>query len=99
MKLRFTAEADRSIEVIDTWWRANRDRSPDLFQEELERVTTLLLSAPRMGEVYRSRGRPLTYRVLMKRTRHHVYYTVHDDEGVVEVKLVWGTPLRETPDI
>ena len=47
-----TPQADLHILEIDAWWRANRDRAPDLFEEELPLAFRLLESAPVVGKRY-----------------------------------------------
>ena len=33
--VRTTQQADRQILLLDEWWRGNRDRAPELFEQEL----------------------------------------------------------------
>jgi hypothetical protein len=47
-----TPIADQQIREIDDWWRDNRDRSPNLFAEELAFAFRLLESAPGIGRRY-----------------------------------------------
>ena len=45
-----SARADLQILEIDAWWRANRDKAPDLFEEELALAFRTLAAAPRGRE-------------------------------------------------
>jgi hypothetical protein len=42
MRVRLSPTARERFSFIDAWWRANRDRAPDLFARELTRVIELL---------------------------------------------------------
>lgn len=99
MRVIFSPEAEQCLDYIDTWWRANRDKNPNLFDEEVQRVVALLAATPEMGHEYRVRGRVTVRRVLLKKTRHYLYYWVNEAVGVVEVVSIWGTPLKRGPPL
>jgi plasmid stabilization system protein ParE len=101
LQVRTTPEADAQIREIDSWWRRNRPVSPNLFADELEIAFDTIGHAPHIGRLYRQSTVPETRRVLLKRTRFHVYYVVpRADE--VRVLAVWhaqrgvGPPLRSS---
>ena len=100
LQVSTTPEADAQIRTIDGWWRENRRASPDLFLQELDNAFELLASAPQIGRSYRRSSVPGTRRLLLKETRHHVYYVSVD--GEVRVLAIWhakrgaGPPLRST---
>lgn len=31
MKVRYSDEGDERVAIVDAWWRANREKAPDLF--------------------------------------------------------------------
>lgn len=83
----FLRRAAREIEAVDEWWRANRIAAPELFVSELDAVLSAVALMPSLGapaKAQRARG---LRRVLLRRTRYHVYYRVRDD--VLEVLAVW----------
>ena len=41
----------------------------------------------------------MIWRILMPRTRNHVYYRVDDSAGEVEVLLVWNAIAGSDPDV
>lgn len=98
MNVRTTPEADDQAREIDAWWRRNRPTSPELFLDELAQAFSLLSHAPSIGHLYRASPVAGTRRLLMKRTRYHVYYVPTDVE--VRVLAIWharrgvGPPLR-----
>jgi plasmid stabilization system protein ParE len=78
-----TPEADAQIRIIDDWWRENRPASPDLFLDELSVAFEVIGQAPLIGRPYRPSPVPGTRRVLLKRTRYHVYYVANDRQVLV----------------
>jgi hypothetical protein len=66
--------ARRQIEAMQAWWSKNRPSAPWLFLDELAQAERLLRENPTFGVVYDSyRGSPVR-RVLLSRTRKHLYY-------------------------
>lgn len=100
MKLVFDGRALDDIEAMGAWWRANRLAAPDLFEEELAAVLDLIRRAPASVAIYRARtGGERVRRLLMPRTKNHVYF-VHDAATqVVRVVALWGAVKRRGPPL
>jgi len=95
--VRTTSEADGHILAASAWWRTNRPSAPELFDHELAGAFRLLASAPDIGRRYRYGRIPGLRRLLLPRTRYHVYY-VHDAEGAAAVVLaVWSAVRGRAP--
>jgi plasmid stabilization system protein ParE len=98
LNVRTTPEADDHVRAIDEWWRRNRTAAPSLFLDDLAAAFTLIASAPNVGHPYRRSPVGGTRRILLARSRYHVYYAPLDDALVV--LAVWhasrgsGPPLR-----
>lgn len=69
----FQRRATREIEKVDEWWRKNRPSSPDVFVTELERTIAAVAIMPTLGTTARSERAVGVRRVLLRRTRYHVY--------------------------
>lgn len=83
---------------IETWWMANRLAASDLFQHELETTMAAVASAPTLGPVSAADYEfPDVRRVLLRRTRYHVYYRVIAD--VLEVLAIWHAARGEGPTL
>jgi plasmid stabilization system protein ParE len=96
VKIVLLDEAQERFESEDRWWREHRD-AKELFATEFEEALRQIVSAPGIGQRYRRRRGRLIQRVLMKKTRCHVYY-VHDVErDVVEIHSIWGARRRRGP--
>ena len=89
-------EAQRRFEAEDQWWRANRD-AKDLFLIEFEQTLRQLAMTADLGQPYRRIRGKLIQRVLMKKTRCHVYYWHDPERGMVEIHSVWGARRRRGP--
>ena len=98
LPVRATPEAEAQILAIDHWWLTNRPAAPDLFLAELAASFEIIGNAPHIGRLYRQSPIAGTRRILLKRTRYHVYYVASSEE--VRVLAIWyarrglGPPLR-----
>ncbi len=96
MKIRFSARARREAERIHGWWKENRPYARELFIEELAAMLQQIRSQPGLGARYESAGAGVR-RVLMRRTRYHVYYAQEGDEVVLV--SVWGAERGRGPKL
>jgi plasmid stabilization system protein ParE len=94
--VRTTLQADLHILEIDAWWRANRTKAPDLFEQELSMAFRTISSAPYAGKRYPHPDAEV-FRVLLRSTRNHVYYVERDEH--VLVVAVWGAIKGVGPDL
>lgn len=97
MRVLIAAPAREQAENIDRFWRDHRPESPNLFARELDRARRLLTATPEIGAPYVARDGVLVRRLLLRRTRNHVYYTVDRAAGIIMIIAVWGTPKRKPP--
>ena len=99
MRIRFTPDARQSIREKRAWWEANREKAPHLFVEELAAVVAKLRAGTdKDRHQYVLQGGRVIWRILMPKTRNHVYYRVDSSSGEVEVLYVWNAISRTTPD-
>lgn len=68
------------------WWAAHRDSSA-LLAREFERVLALIRATPELGQRARTSRFGRLHRMLLPRTRYHVYYRIHETEVRVEFVL------------
>jgi len=92
-----TALARRQMEIAGRWWLENRDKAPDLFVSELETARALLSIEPRAGTAFPTPRHPGARRVLMVKTRYHLYHTVHDEENLVLIRALWHASRGRVP--
>ncbi|MGA2450798.1 MAG: type II toxin-antitoxin system RelE/ParE family toxin [Polyangiaceae bacterium] len=89
--------ATREIEDVDAWWRQNRPASPDLFLAELESMLAATALMPALGAAIRGERVPGLRRVLLRRTKYHVYYRVSGE--TLEVLAVWHAARGAGPGL
>jgi len=99
MKVALSPRARREANRCDAWWRANRQDSPDLFEQELLRALSQVATAPRSGTPYSTTGGRQCRRVLMPRTQNYVYYRVVEPAEVVRVLSVWSAVRGRGPTL
>ena len=92
-----TDEADAMIAAASEWWQANRPKAPGLFLEELRAAKERLERYPEAGRLVRRRGFPRLRRMLLQRTRYHVYYRYFPEDDEVWVVAVWAGMRRHGP--
>jgi plasmid stabilization system protein ParE len=87
----------REIERIERWRRAYRLEAPDLFRGELDAVLDLLSQRPHLGTLRESKRHDELRRILLRRTRYHVYFAVVDGGRYVDVLACWGGQRGRAP--
>ncbi len=90
-------DAEAQIEAIDSWRRANRQASPNLFAEDLAQAFATIESAPAAGHRYVHAEVKGVRRLLLRSTRHHVYYVASTEAAVI--LAVWGSIKGSGPDL
>lgn len=82
---------------IEAWWTTNRLAAPNLFQRELETTVAAVVASPMLGAISRDDDLRDVRRVLMRRTRYHIYYRAAAD--VLEVLAIWHAARGEGPEL
>jgi hypothetical protein len=54
---------------------------------------------PEIGTPYLERQSTVVRRVLLSKTKNHLYYTLDRTEGVVMILAVWGAPRGQGPKL
>jgi plasmid stabilization system protein ParE len=100
VRVRFTPEARLAVREKRAWWEQNREKAPRLFVEELGAIVARLRNrADDQRQQYAARGGHIIWRLLMPKTRNHVYYRLNEAAGEVEILLVWNAAAGVTPDL
>ena len=97
MKVQLTPRALREAKRRKLWWLENRPAARDLFDEELAEVLENIRTTPALGAAYPAKLGVPVRRVLMKRTKTHVFFAVHGE--VIFVVSVWGAQRRRGPKL
>lgn len=93
MTVRFRVElspqARDQLTTINTWWARNRPAAPTLVAEELETAIEQLATSPESGRLHAANEPTIVRKLLMPRSRYHLYYEVDQAGGLVTVLAVW----------
>jgi len=76
MKLIVAPEAAAQILVRKGWWRANRSKAPERFDEELASALAAITERPDSFPVFSARPGRTIRRCLLAKTRCHLYFEV-----------------------
>jgi plasmid stabilization system protein ParE len=87
--VRTTPTADRRILDAANWWWENRTAVPDLFIREFVDAVAKLARAPHVGIPYTYPKVADVRRLLMRRTKYHVYYVYRRERDEVWILSVW----------
>jgi plasmid stabilization system protein ParE len=99
-RILVTATAERHLETIQTWWVVNRPDVPFLFVDEVEAAFERISRAPSSGAVYpRTRLGTSLHRVLLRRTRYHVYYTCDPASRRATIRAIWYAARGRSPQL
>ena len=88
LPVALTERASAQVDAVDDWWRANRPSAPRLFSQEFAGALEFLSIMPQAGRRYERSGVRGVRRLLLRATRHHVYYRVDTDQ--ITVLAVWS---------
>ena len=99
VKLKFARRSLGEIERGKRDWLAQRDKNPELFEEELAEAIENIKAIPAFGSPtgMLSRGRQVR-RVEMRKTKYQVYYRQEGTEWVV-ILCVWAGKRRTKPKL
>jgi hypothetical protein len=99
VKVRFTPDARQSIRYKRAWWQEHRNKAPKLFLEELRAIVgKLRVGADEGRQQYLVRRDLVVWRILMPKTKNHLYYRVDATAEEVEVLIVWNAVGGAGPD-
>jgi plasmid stabilization system protein ParE len=96
-RVELSPEALEHAQTIRAWWLEHRPAAPNLFVDELGAALRKLGAMPHIGARYEAAALPEMRRVLLPRTRHHVYYTADDDTQYVRVHAIWHSSRGHGP--
>jgi hypothetical protein len=100
VRVRFTPEARLAVRDKRIWWEQHREKAPGVFREELaEIVGKLRAGADEERQQYAALGGRIIWRILMPKTRNHVYYRVDEAAGQTEILLVWNAVAGAAPEL
>ena len=97
MKVELSDEAKLQAREENAWWRKNRD-AKRLFTEELRAARKTLRDGPKHQVYAYIDGEPVR-RMLLEKTRCHVYYLILEREKLVRIVAIWGARRGRGPKL
>ena len=99
-RIRVTRHAELQIFDAELWWLENREKAPLLFEEELAAAYNRIARAPSIvGMEVPNPHEKGVFRILMPKTKTHVYYTIDEEARSFTVVAVWGAAKEHGPDL
>jgi hypothetical protein len=77
VKVEISKRARRDAERLDVWWREHRD-ARELFAREFQDAIRFLGTVENPGTPYPTVRRPGLRRLLLTKTKRHVYFEVFE---------------------
>jgi plasmid stabilization system protein ParE len=99
VKLRIGKRAQQQAGRIDAWWTENRPSAQALFLDELEATFRHICENAQAGIRWPTARRPNLRRILMPRTKNHVYFVIDVPTQTVSVHAIWGAPKQRAPKL
>jgi plasmid stabilization system protein ParE len=99
VKVVITPRAWRQVERQRRWWKANREKAPELFADELVEAERHLSTLPESGEPWRIRRKRTIRRWLLEKTAQHLYYSYSRERDEVLVLALWGARRSGGPKL
>ena len=88
----------KQTRAIATWWQRNRLAAPLLFRQEFAQAIQQLEEAPFLA-LLDEIERPGIRRILLAKTRYHLYFRISEGETRVEIIAVWHTSRGYLPPL
>jgi plasmid stabilization system protein ParE len=88
-RVELSPQARDQLTTINLWWAHNRPAAPTLVAAELESAVEQLATSPESGRLHDGNGPLPVRKLLMPRSRYHLYYEVDVVSRLVTVLAVW----------
>ena|SRR5260221_8575359 len=94
MKLVVAPEAAAQIIVRKRWWRANRSKAPERFDDELTAALAAITERPESFPVISAQAGRTVRRYFLVKTRCHLYFEVRHETDEVWIIAARGAAQR-----
>ena len=94
--VELTAQAAQQLAQAREWWRANRDKAPHAFDDDVSALFRLLEGRPELvGRVLEQL--PTVRRVHLRRIRYYAYFRFADGGARVQIVALWHASRGDEP--
>jgi hypothetical protein len=98
VQIKIGRRAQALVRRENNWWLKNADY-PLTFETEFEAVLLRLIEMPTWGTPYPTEKRPHLLRVLLPKSKRHVYYTLERGRTLIVIHSVWGACRKRAPTL
>jgi len=98
-RVQLSPEARAQIATINLWWARNRPAAPTLVAAEFESAVQQLSVHPDSGRPHEEGSRADVRKLLLPRTRYHLYYETDHGHGLVTILAVWQVSRGQGPNL
>ena len=96
-RVELSPQARAQIAAINLWWPENRPAAPTLVAAEFETAIQQLTTSPESGRLHDRRRQVPVRKLLMPRSRYHLYYEVDLAIRLVTILAVWHVSRGQGP--
>jgi len=98
VKAFLSKRAVRAAERIDARWREHAD-DPGVFARELLEAIELIETTQSPGAPFPTPRHPLLKRVLLRKSRCHLYFEIDDASQSIQILHVWDGRRERAPKL
>lgn len=98
-RVELSPQAQTQIAAINLWWAENRPAAPVLVAVEFQTAIQQLTTLPESGRLHDRRRQVYVRKLLMPRSRYHLYYEVDLASRLVTILAVWHVSRRQGPKL
>jgi plasmid stabilization system protein ParE len=95
LPIKLLRRAKRQIAAASAWWKVNRTKAPEAFDEEIEKAFDLLAFQPNAGIRIVGGRFAEVRRIHLNRVHYYLYY--RPTEKAVEILALWHTSRGSDP--
>jgi hypothetical protein len=98
VKAYISKRAARAAERIAARWHERAD-DPDVFARELLETIELLETTRSPGAMFPTPKHPALKRVLMRKSRCHLYFEIDEAKQMIQILQVWDGRRERSPKL
>ena len=96
-RVDLSPQARAQIAAINLWWAENRPAAPTLVAAEFETAIQQLSASPESGRLHDGSKQVHVRKILMPRSRYHLYREVDPASRLVNILAVWHVSRGQEP--
>jgi hypothetical protein len=98
VRVKLSKRAENAVTRIDARWLAGADH-PHVFLTEMEQVVEHLETVSAPGTPCPTKKRPQLKRILLEKSKCHVYFEINKRKDLINVVTVWDGRRERAPKL